>query len=497
MSSASKLAEAPAAHPAAPLAEMTRAKRRVALQSMLAAAVMTILKVAAGLLSGSLGVLSDGAHSGLDLVGSALTFFSVRVSDKPADEDHTYGHAKFENLSAFAEAGLMAVSCAWIIWEAMQRILEHGAVIRHSLWPVLVLVASIAVDYSRSRALRKVAERYRSAALATDAFHFASDIWYTLAVLLGLALSWAGSRLAVPWLSYADPVAAILVSLMILRLTWKLTRETSDVLLDAAPAETRQQILSAVSHVQGVLAIEQARVRRAGSATFADLTLALPRGFTFEHTNELVREATEAVQRAVTGADVVIHTVPRQTSAESIFDRVRAVAARNNVGVHEVSVQSIVDGKGGANLRVEQHVELDERLTLAEAHNFVTAMEAEILREVPELSSVLTHIESEPATIERPVPIEESGHRGREAERIAAALRRAARNFPEILDVHEIHVGRAGEHLQVSCHCTLPDHLPMQRVHEIITGLEDQFKLLHPEAQKVLIHPEPETDNLR
>jgi cation diffusion facilitator family transporter len=415
----------------------------------------------------------------------------------PADEDHTYGHAKFENLSAFAEAGLMAVSCAWIIFEAMHRIFLQEAVVHHSLWPVLVLVTSIAVDFTRSRELRRVASKYNSTALATDAFHFASDIWSTLAVLAGLALSFVGSRLGIAWLSYADPVAAILVSLMILRLTWKLTRETSQVLLDAAPVETRQLILSAVSAVEGVLAIEQARVRRAGSSTFADLTLALPRSFTFEHTSELVRSATEAVQRVVPDADVVIHTVPRQTSAESIFDRVRAVAARNNVGVHEVSVQSIVSGKGGGKLRVEQHVELNERLTLAEAHNFVTAMEAEILRELPELDSVLTHIESEPATIESPVPV---GHRGRETERLRhfeSALREAARGFPEIVDVHEILVGRAGDHIQISCHCTLPDALTMQRVHEIITGLEDHFKLQCPEVYKVLIHPEPETDNLR
>jgi cation diffusion facilitator family transporter len=474
------------------LPEMSAAKRRVALHSMLAAAAMTVLKLAAGLLSGSLGVLSDAAHSGLDLVGSALTFFSVRVSDKPADDGHTYGHAKFENLSAFVEACLMAVSCAWIIYEAMHRIFTHESVVHHSVWPVLVLLTSVAVDYWRSRQLQAVAKQYNSSALAADAFHFASDIWSTLAVLMGLCLSWIGSLLHVGWLSYADPVAAILVSLMILRLTWKLTRETSEVLLDAAPGETRQEILREVSAVQGVLAVEQARVRRAGSATFADLTLALPRSFTFEHTNELVRSATEAVQRVVPDADVVIHTVPRESSTESIFDRVRAVAARNNVSVHEVSVQFIA-GK----LRVEQHVELDESLTLAAAHDFVTAMEGEILCAVPEINGVLTHIESEPATIERSLPLKDRGPLESEAQRIERSLREAASQFPEILDVHEILVGRAGEHIQLSCHCTLPDALTMHRVHEVITGLEDRFKLECPEVYKVLIHPEPETDNTR
>lgn len=472
--------------------EMSAAKRRVALHSMLAATVMTVLKVAAGLMGGSLGVLSDGAHSGLDLVGSALTFFSVRVSDKPADEGHTYGHAKFETLSAFAEAGLMAISCAWIIYEAMHRIFHHEGVVRHSLWPVLVLLTSIAVDWWRSRELGVVARKFNSTALAADAFHFASDIWSTLAVLAGLALSWLGGELGFHWLGYADPVAAILVSLLILRLSWKLTRETSDVLLDATPGDLRWKILHEVRGVEGVLAVEQARVRRAGSATFADLTLALPRSFTFEHTNELVRATTEAVKRIVPDADVVVHTVPRQSSAESIFDRVRAVAARNNVSVHEVSVQSVA-----GRLRVEQHVELDENLTLAEAHTFVTAMEGEILREVPEVKSVLTHIESEPGTIERPELLKGAGQRESEAERVSRSLRAAAGQFPEILDVHEILVGRTGEHLHVSCHCTLPDELTMHRVHEVITELEDRVKLEYPEINKVLIHPEPETDNHR
>src|SRR5277367_4128652 len=176
------------------LANFSQEKQRVARQSMAAAAAMTLLKVAAGLLSGSLGVLSDAAHSGLDLVGAALTYFSVHVSDKPADEDHTYGHGKIENLSAFSEAGLMALSCAWIIWEAVQRIFYHAVELHHSLWPVLVLATSIGVDIWRSRQLRAVAVRTGSPALATDAFHFASDIWATAAVLVGLGAAWVGDR---------------------------------------------------------------------------------------------------------------------------------------------------------------------------------------------------------------------------------------------------------------------------------------------------------------
>jgi divalent metal cation (Fe/Co/Zn/Cd) transporter len=192
------------------------------------------------------------------------------------------------------------------------------------------------------------------------------------------------------------------------------------------------------------------------------------------------------VQRVLPGADVVIRTVPRQTRAESIFDRVRAAAARNNVSVHELSIQS-----HHGRLRVELHVEIEENMRLREAHNFVSGLEEEILREVPEIDAVLTHIESEPATIEQPreVVAEDRG--------IELALRAAAANFPEIVDVHAIAVSHTGDHLSVTCHCTLPDELPMHRVHEIITALEDRFKLECPEVYRVTIHPEPVTDNTR
>jgi cation diffusion facilitator family transporter len=461
-------------------------KRKVARHSMLAAGVMALLKVAAGLASGSLGVLSDAAHSGLDLAGAALTYFSVRVSDKPADEDHTYGHGKVENLSALSETALMAVSCVWIVWEAVERIFYRAVELRYAQWPALVLLASIGVDLWRSRRLRAVALRTGSPALATDAFHFGSDIWATLAVLAGLGATWMGERLGIAWLRYADPSAALVVSVMILRMTVRLGHEAVDALIDEIPAETRRRLVREVEQVPGVMGVEQARVRRAGGRYFADLTLALPRRTTFEHTEDLVQAATEAAQRALPKADVLIHTVPREPRAESVFDRVRAVAARHNVSVHELSVQS-----RHGRLRVEQHLELDEKMPLRAAHEFVTAMEAEILRAAPEIDSVLTHIESEPATVEQPEEMVE------EDRRIEQAMRDAAAELPEIADVHEIKVGRAGDHIHLSCHCSLPDDLPMGQVHRVITALEDRFKLECPEVERVTIHPEPVTDNTR
>jgi cation diffusion facilitator family transporter len=472
--------------PVSSLSAHSAEKQRVALHSMLAATAMTLLKLGAGLASGSLGVLSDAAHSGLDLVGSALTFFSVRVSDRPADADHTYGHGKFENFSSFGEVLLMVLSSAWIVWEAIERIAHHMEAPQHLEWAAPVVAASIGVDLWRSRRLRAVAERTGSSALATDAFHFASDIWSSLAVLAGLGASWLGTLYEIPALRYADPLAALVVSLLIVRLAVRLGREAVDVLLDEIPPGTRRRIQSEVEQVPGVLAVEQTRVRRAGASYFVDLTLALPRRTTFEHTDDLVRAATAAVRRALPEADVVVHTAPRQTSEESIFDRVRAVAARNNVSVHELSVQP-----HQGRLRVEQHLELDETLPLLKAHDFVCSVEAEILREVPEIDAVLTHIESEPATLEPPE------ERVEEDRSIEEAMHAAAAQIPDILNVQEILVNRSAEHTHVMCHCTLPDDLTMQRVHVAITALEDRFRLKCPDVTRVTIHPEPVTDNLR
>jgi len=458
-------------------------KRWAALISVAVACVMTALKLLVGLLTGSLGVLSDAIHSGLDLAGAALTFLSVRVSDRPADLNHPYGHAKIENISAFVETGLMAISAIGITGDAVDRIFFHPVALRYSFWPVLVLGLSISADLWRSRRLRTVAKRHGSAALEADAMHFASDIWASVAVLCGLGASWLGTVEHLPWLRFADPVAALLVSAMILVFGWRLAWRAVGALTDAIPVELRGRLIEEVRRTSGVLRIDQARVRRSGSTWFADVTLSLPRQFTFERSEALVRDATAAVHRVIPGADVVIRTVPRSTIAESVFDKVRAVASRNNATLHDVSIESFADG-----LHVEQHIEVRETMPLLEAHRFVHSLEQQIRREVPQVRSVLTHIESEAATIEEPIRIE----RDRSIER---HLRHAASQVTGVVDIHEILVDRVGERLHVTCHCTLPDATPMRQVHDAITDIENRFKLECPEVDRVLIHPEPASDN--
>jgi cation diffusion facilitator family transporter len=465
-------------------------KRSAALFSVLAALGITLLKFLTGVLTGSLGMLSEAAHSTVDLVAAGITLFSVQVSDRPADDSHNYGHGKVESLSAFVEAVIMLGSCVWIVTEAIRRIVFRERLsLAMSVWPFAVLLLSIAVDFTRSRKLHKIAKEYSSVALEADAIHFGTDIWSSVAVLVGLAASYVGARLKIPALELADPIAAMVVSGIILYVVWGLGRKTIDALLDATPQELREATRTALARelmaIEGVVAVERVRTRRSGSSFFADLTLGLSRNLTFQRTEQITTDATSAVKRHLPGADVVVHTVPMAPLTESVHDRIRAVAARRNLAIHDVTVQQF-----GNELHVEQHLEVNEKMPLRQAHELASRLEADIQKEIPEVSSILTHIESEPATIEQP----ESQERDRQLE---VRLRRVATAFPAILDIHDVMVTRMGTHLKMSCHCTMPDDLSMERVHEVITALEGAFKLDAPEVDRLLIHPEPATDNRR
>src|SRR6266850_991761 len=467
------------------LLTMRDEKRTVARNSFFAAIVITAMKAVVGITTGSLGILSEAAHSALDMVAAFITLVSVRVSDKPADADHLYGHGKVENFSAFIETGLLLLTCVWIIWEASRRLFFHHVDIQPTPAAFIVMAISMVIDAWRSRALKKIAAKYDSQALEADALHFSTDIYSSGVVLLGLALVVIGHRYSLPALINADPIAALFVAGVVIYVSWRLARRTIDALLDAAPPGVRAQIVEAVSRLNGVLELDRVRIRRAGNRYFADLNVGLARNVTFQRAEQLAEEVTNTIRRVLPNVDVVVHSVPRAAGGENIFDRIRAVATRNNLNVHDVSVQDLA-----GRLHVEQHLELDESLNLKQGHDVVTAVEAEMRREVPEISSILTHIESEPSTIETGDEIQRDADIERRLSRIVA-------EFPEVLDMHDVAVKRVRDRIYVSCHCTMPDDLPLSRVHDISTALEIRFKQDAPEIFKVLIHPEPRTDNRR
>src|SRR5580692_8022611 len=466
-------------------ASMRREKKAVALNSILAAIFITVMKVVVGIATGSLGILSEAAHSGLDLVAAAVTYFSVRVSDKPADAEHQYGHGKIESFSAFVETGLLLLTCVWIVYEAGKRLFFHSVDIEPTVWAFVVMGISIVLDVWRSRRLRRIADKYDSQALQADALHFSTDIWSSSVVILGLALVMAGRKYQLHWLAKADPIAALFVACIVVYVSSRLALQTADTLLDAAPAGVRNRIIEEVRRVDGVLEVDRVRIRRSGSRYFADVSIAMSRNVTFQKSEQVANEVSSRIRGLLPDADVVVNAVARASRQESLFDQIRAVATRNNLNVHDISVQDIA-GK----LHVEQHVELDERLSLKEAHDRVTRLEAEMKHDVPEISDILTHIESEPATIE-------TGDGLVKVPSFEKRLQAVTEGFPEVVDMHDLMFKRIGGRLYLSLHITMQDDLPLSRVHYIQTAVEGRFRQEVPELFRVLIHPEPITDNRR
>ena len=286
-----------------------REKRLVAASSVAAAVLLTGMKVVVGLQTGSIGILSEAAHSLLDLVAAAVTLWAVRASARPADRDHPYGHGKIENFSALFETGLLLATCVWIAYEAVKRLLFENVHVEATIWSFAIMFVSIVVDISRSRALSRAAKKHRSQALEADALHFSTDVWSSSVVIVGLLAVVASEAFGIPWLARADAVAALGVAGIAVLISLRLGKKSVDDLLDAVPPDLLSQV-AAAAQVEGVREVSQVRVRRSGPDVFADATLEVDRGLSLEAAHELTERAEQAIRLAVPGSDVVVHTHP-------------------------------------------------------------------------------------------------------------------------------------------------------------------------------------------
>ncbi|HET8841164.1 MAG TPA: cation diffusion facilitator family transporter, partial [Ktedonobacteraceae bacterium] len=382
--------------------EAQREKRVVALSSVGAAVGLTLLKIIVAVLTGSLGILAEAAHSGLDLVAALMTFFAVRFADKPADATHNYGHGKIENLSAFLESGLLLATAVWIIYEAIHRLLYHDQAVTSSIWAFLVMIIAVIVDYTRSGALLRVARKLGSQALEADALHFRTDIWSSLMVILGLIIVSIGKTWQLPsWLAQADAVAALGVSLVVSWASVRLAKETIDALLDRAPQETADQIESYIKRVKDVLEVRRVRSRRAGNKLFADVVIAAPRTFTFEQIHDLSERVEAAAIKAVRQhslpgeVDVIVHVEPTQADSETVADQIHFLAERHGVHAHDIHLREVNGG-----LEVDFDLEVHADMDLRQAHQVATYLEQEILSDNPRLRRVTTHLEAPSEMIE-------------------------------------------------------------------------------------------------
>jgi cation diffusion facilitator family transporter len=466
--------------------EEAREKKGAALLSVGSALLLVSLKSFLVIRTGSLGVLSEALHSGLDLVAAIITYLSVRVSDQPADERHPYGHGKFENFSAFVETGLLLLTALYIVYEAFDRMYFHSVHIQPSLTAILVLLVALAIDLTRAQALSHVARKFSSEALEADALHFSTDVWSTTVVIVGIGLVWIGESWNMAWLAYADALAGLVVAAVIVWVGSRLGKRTVDALLDVAPQGLQQEIARAVARMDGVLDVERIRVRRAGNRHFVDATVSVPRTASLEQVHAL-SDAIEKRIGEIVPSDVMVHAEPRAPRGEHFFEAIRAVAQRMGLAIHDVTAL-----QQDSQLFVELHLEVDENLTLSEAHRQATELEEEIRKLRDDEIEVNIHIEP----LGRRIATSDGGASEMEqlGKAIEAFLNTLPSEFHELVNCHDVHVRQVEHHILSSCHCTMKGALPITQVHDVTAALEDRVKKKFPQISRVTIHPEPADD---
>jgi len=455
-------------------------KRRVALTSVLAAVFLTTFKIVVGIMTGSLGILAEAMHSGLDLAAAAVTFLAVHLAGKPADDDHPYGHGKIESFSALFETLLLVATCGWIIYEVMERLFFHSVKVDPSAWGFVVMGVSIAVDWGRSKALLRVATKYKSQALEADALHFSTDIWSSAVVILGLLLVKASDYVGhKDLLEKADAVAALGVAVIVLWVSWRLVKSTVDVLLDRAPKGLADEVLKTAREVPGVVDCRRVRVRHVGPTAFVDLVIDVPRTMPLERAHAVSDELEKRLAQKHPQADIVVHFEPVAVPTEDWTARVQAVAGETGHYVHGVRVQEI-EGKRV----VYYHLEVDPMATLKDAHDLADRIEEELKKRIPGLVEVNTHIENRSDVVVEGEPAEDK------IGEVEGLLRDVSRQVPD-MTCHDLKVYREGNRLVLALHCDLDGKRTVAEAHRLSSKLEEALRRGNSEIARVQIHVEP------
>jgi cation diffusion facilitator family transporter len=465
-------------------AQAEREKRDAALSSVIAAVFLTALKLIVGLMTGSLGILAEAAHSGLDLVAALVTFFAVRIADRAPDEHYRYGYGKVENLSALIETLLLLITCVWIIYEAIQRLFFEPVEIEASLWAFGVMVVSIVVDVSRSRILYRAARKHNSQALEADALHFSTDIWSSAVVLVGLGLVWLSGRLGPEWawLVKGDAVAALVVAAIVVYVSLQLGKRAVVILLDVAPPRLAEQIAAEAAQVPGVQSLGPVRLRQAGASVFVDLVVNVDRSASLEEAHQVAEAVDEHISQIVPRGDVVVHVDPVRRAGESLLQAVSAIAARQGLRIHDVHAHEVRD-----RFFVDLHVEVPADLTLGQAHDRVSRIEVAVREELPWVRDVHSHIEPLAAPVAPVAPLDEE-----ERARLRARIASVVNEVPELDGYSRLHIRPDTGGYDVVLHCLADPDLPVAESHRLADQVE---KLLHvriPGIQRVLVHVTPE-----
>lgn len=450
-------------------------KEKVALGSIAVSAGLTVGKAVVGVMSGSLALLSEAAHSLIDFFATVMTYFAVRISGKPADAEHHYGHGKVESVTALAETALLFVLSGVVIWEAVTRLFGgHGHAVEATIWAFAIIVVSIVVDFFRARLLYRVAHKTASEALEADALHFGSDMWSSIAVLIGLF----GVAMGYPW---ADSAAALVVAVFVCLAGWRLGRRTIDTLTDTAPPGSADAVRRAASRVPGVVGVDQIRVRPVGDKLFVETVAAVSRTLPLDRVEVLKEQVADAVRADLPRAEVSVTTAPRALDNETIMERVMVIARNRALAVHHVTVHDI-----RGRLAVALDLEVDRKLPLGGAHDIADKLEAALRDELGSDVEIETHIE----------PLQADAA-GREAppERVLAvshALAEIAADGGMIRDIHNVRVRETDDGEIVNFHCRVDPALTVQAVHEKVDEAERALRRRSPTIKRVIGHAEPQ-----
>ena len=453
---------------------MSAVKQRVAAISIVASASMAAIKFAVGVAIGSLALISEALHSSVDLIATIVTWIVVRVSDKPADAEHHYGHGKLESLSALGVIALLYILAGGIVVEAYSRLSEGAAPPTLTALPFVVLVVDIVVNFWRARALHKTAMETRSQALEADALHFASDVLGSFAVIIGLGLAAFGY-------AWGDAGAAIAVAVLISILGLRLGKSTIETLLDRAPEGASEKAKEAIRAIPGVVDVERLRVRMVGARHFVDATVQVPRTYPIDRIDAIKRKAQDAVTGVLHDADLTFTAVPVARNNESVRERIMVIARNSGLAIHHVTVHDL-----GERLTVSIDLEVDGDMPLNEAHDITHGLEHAIRDEFGADVEVDTHIE----------PLEPELPHGTDAavsriETIQQALTRFAAESGAIHDVHNVRVRDTDAGEIVNFHCRAVPSMSVIAVHEKVDEIERALRRAFPSVKRVISHAEP------
>ncbi|MCI0600900.1 MAG: cation-efflux pump [Beijerinckiaceae bacterium] len=457
----------------APIARTNRLKERAALASIAVSSLLTVAKFVAGLASGSLAVLSEAGHNLADVAATTLTYFAIRIANKPADDDHQFGHAKVEALAALVQTGFLFALAVYIFFEAVARLASHDTRIEANFFAFAVLMTSIVVDLARWLSLKRIAATTKSDALGADALHFSSDIVSSSLALCGLA----GAHYGYP---QGDALASLGLVAFIAGAGLKIGRRTVNALVDTAPRGLASQVRSVARSVPGVVKVETLRLRPAGAEVVGDVGITVSRTLPLEHAAAIEANVASAIAAKHPEVAVKVAAQPTALDDETILERVLLVAAKRRVPIHHVTIQEI-DGR----VSISFDVELDGGMTHGNAHETVSGLELEIRHELGHGIEVESHIEPL-------VPRQLHGHdvpEGTRAE-ISSALIDLSVSSP-IRDVHNVRVRTTPDGLVVNYHCRVSPCLTVDEVHSHVDELDRKMRGAFTGIVRIVGHAEP------